>query len=336
MSPAIRPFGHTRDGRAVDVIRISAGDLTAQVITFGAALQDLRLAGTPRPLTLGSDSLAAYEGPLRNAGAICGPVVNRIAGAQAVIGGKRLRFDPNEGPNLLHSGDTGMDRQVWTVADTTADSVTLRIDLPDGLGGFPGNRRVTARYSIRKPAVLRLDITAETDRPTLMNPAPHSYWNLDGRATTEGQRLAVLADRRTVLDAALLPTGEVAPVAGTDFDLRGGTELTDRPRFDTNFCLAEAAQPLSRAATLHGRSGVTLDLWTTAPGLQVYDAQRLDSQPWPELTGQPYGNFAGVALEPQLWPDAPHHPGFPSIVLQPGETFRQETEIRLSRRDPGH
>lgn len=331
-----RPFGHTSAGKPVEVVGIAAGDLMARVMTYGATLQDLRLAGTPWPLTVGSDVLAAYEGPLRYAGAIVGPVANRIAAARAVIDGVAHRFEANEGPNLLHSGATGTHASLWTITDRRPDSVTLSLSLPDGLGGFPGNRRLTGRYMALPPATLRLELSAKTDRPTLMNPAQHSYWSLDGRATTAGHRLTVAADRFTPVDAALLPTGEVRPVAGTPYDLRGGTELEDTARFDTNFCLADAVGGLAPAAVLRGRSGVTLELYTTAPGLQVYDGAGLDSRPWPGLTGEACGAFAGVALEPQLWPDAPHCPGFPSFVLRPGETFRQETEFRLSRRDPHH
>ena len=142
----VRAFGQTRDGRQVDMIQLRGGELTVAILTLGATLQDLRLAGTPWPLTLGAQSVAAYEGPCRWFGSVAGPVANRIAGAQAVIDGKVCRFDPNEnGRTTLHGGATGTDAQVWALTDQTVGSVTLSLNLPDGLGGFPGNRRLTAR-----------------------------------------------------------------------------------------------------------------------------------------------------------------------------------------------
>ena len=168
-------------------------------LTLGATLQDLRLAGTPWPLTLGAQSVAAYEGPCRWFGSVAGPVANRIAGAQAMIGGKVCRFDPNENSRTtLHGGATGTDAQVWALTDQTADSMTLTLDLPDGLGGFPGNRRISACYRLTGPATLRLTLTATSDQPTLMNLANHSYWNLDG---TDAHRRPPAADQRRSLPA---------------------------------------------------------------------------------------------------------------------------------------
>ena len=162
----VRLFGMTRDGREVQAVRLSAGELTATLLTFGATLQDLRLAGTPWPLTLGSDKLAAYEvgGPCRWMGSIVGPVANRIADSRAELGGEALVFHANEGPTLLHSGDSGTDQQVWTIDEASRDACTLSLALPHGLGGFPGQRRFTARFALTGPATLHLTLTAATDR----------------------------------------------------------------------------------------------------------------------------------------------------------------------------
>ena len=333
MTSTIRPFGMTVDGRKVQAIDLVSSARRARVLTYGASLQDLRLAGTPWPLTLGSDLLAAYEGPLRYAGAVVGPVANRIGGGVAVIGGRLCSFDLNEPRATLHGGATGTSAQVWRIAEASDSAATLTLDLPDGLGGFPGNRHLRAIYALEGNA-LTLTLEATSDAPTLLNLAPHSYWSLDGRSTTEGQILTVAAEGYTPTDADKLPTGAVANVAGTLFDLRGGVSLQPVARYDINLCLGGQSGLLRKVAQLQGLSGVTLTLETTAPGMQVYDGAGLDSGHFPGLTGQAYGPFAGIALEPQLWPDAVHHPGFPSHLFENGETFRQVTRYSIDRTEP--
>ncbi|MCX8507289.1 MAG: galactose mutarotase [Rhodobacteraceae bacterium] len=333
--PDIRPFGTTRDGRAVDLIRLRGGELTVTLLTLGATLHDLRLAGTPWPLTLGAGSVAAYEGPCRWFGAIAGPVANRIAGAQAMINGKLCRFEANEkGRTTLHGGATGTDAQVWTLTATTADSVTLTLELPDGLGGFPGNRQISACYRLTDPATLRLTLRATSDRPTLMNLANHSYWNLDGSDQTGDHRLRILADHYLPTDADGIPLPP-APVAGTAFDLRKGRKLGQIPRLDHNFCLSPAPTFLRAVAELQGQKGVQMQLSTTAPGLQAYDGAGLGSHPFPGHMGHPHGPRAGLALGPQHWPDAPGRADFPPILLTPDEAYSQTSEWHFSRRGDG-
>ena len=329
MTALIRPFGTTPTGEAIDAIRLQSGELTAVVLTLGAILQDLRLAGAPYSLTLGSDVAAAYAGPMAYCGAIVGPVANRIGGARATIGGREYRFAANEGPNLLHSGATGTHARVWSVTEATASAVTLCLTLPDGLGGFPGHREITAVYALSGSA-LTLTLSATTDAPTLMNLASHGYWTMDGHADIRGQRLRVAADRYLPVDAALLPTGEARLVAGA-FDLRAGRSLDLTEGFDHNFCLADGPRPLSFAADLTGQSGLRMTLATTEPGLQVYDGRGLNTAPFVGHAGQPYGPSAGLALEPQRWPDAAAHPGFPPITLDPGQVYRQVTRFSFDR-----
>ncbi len=333
MTGRVRQFGVTDDGKPVAVIDLKSSQLHARVLTYGATLQDLRLAGVPWPLTLGSDLLAAYQGPMRYAGAIVGPVANRIGGGVAVIGGRPCTFDLNEPRATLHGGVGGTSAQVWRIEQVNDSAATLALDLPHGLGGFPGHRQIRAHYALDGKA-LTLTLEATTDAPTLMNLAPHSYWALDGRPTTEGQILTVAADRYTPTDDDKLPTGAVDSVAGTVFDLRQGRRLEPVAHHDINLCLADAAGPLRPVARLQGLSGVTLTLATTAPGLQVYDGAGLDTGHFPGLTGQAHRAFAGIALEPQLWPDAVHHLGFPSHLLEKGETFRQVTRYILDRPEP--
>lgn len=316
-------FGVTTAGAAVEAIRIRAGVLTARVLTIGAILQEVRLEGMGHSLTLGSARLADYEGPMGYFGAIVGPVANRIGGARAVIAGREYRFAENEPGRTLHSGPEGTHAQVWQVDAATDAAVTLSLALPDGQGGFPGNRRIVARYEVLPPATLRLTITARTDADTLMNPAQHSYWNLDGSPHWRGHRLRIAADHVLPVDAGLLPRGSVVPAGGTPMDFRRERALREgAPPLDTNFCLSEGSVGLREVAWLTGATGVGMVLATTAPGLQVYDG-RAAIRPGHEP-------HEGIALEPQHWPDAPNHPRFPSIALAGGEVFSQITEWRFS------
>lgn len=325
----IRDFGATAAGERVQAIRLSSGTLTAVLLTRGAVLQDVRIEGTPWSLTLGGESLGAYEGPMEYFGSLVGPVANRIGRAETRIAGKTFRFRPNDGPNLLHSGETGLHSRIWEIADTGAASVTLRVALPDGLGGFPGNREVVAGFAV-EGASLTMTLTATTDAPTLMNIANHSYWSLDGAADYRGHRLRIAAERYLPLDSGLVPTGEIRAVSGLR-DFREGREPGLGEAIDCNFCLCDAPRELSFAGELTGRSGLRMTVETTEPGLQVYDGARLGTAPWAGHGGRPYGPYAGIAIEAQRWPDAPAHAGFPPIALAPGETYRQVTRWSFGR-----
>ncbi|MFN3615133.1 MAG: galactose mutarotase, partial [Rubrimonas sp.] len=187
-------------------------------------------------------------------------------------------------------------------------------------------------YALTPDNRLRIVLEGRTDAPTLLNLAQHGYFNLDGAPDVSAHRLTVAADSRTETDAALIPTGRLIGVEGTPHDFRAGRSLgaPDSPPYDTNFVLACERRPDPVfAARLQGGTGVTMELWTTEPGLQLYDACGLDV-PVPGLDGRRYGPRAGVCLEPQIWPDAPNHPHFPCAVLRPGETYRQVTELRFN------
>ncbi|MFC7703222.1 aldose epimerase family protein [Plastorhodobacter daqingensis] len=323
------PFGITADGRPVEAVHLQAGELRAVVLTWGAVVQDLRLAGTPWPLALGSDQLQAYEGVMDYFGAVVGPVANRIAGAEARIAGRPCRFEANDGQNCLHGGTWGSQRQIWEIEAVGPDRLTLVLRLADGHGGFPGNRVIRAAYLLESPARMTLRLMAQTDAPTLMNLASHIYWNLDGRPDIAGHHLQVAADHYLPTRNGL-PIGEIAPVTGA-FDLRSGRSLTLEEQFDHNWCLARSPRDLTQVAELRGTKGVRLQLETTEPGLQVFDGATLDTRPFIGHAGQPYGPHAGIALEPQRWPDAPHHPEFPPVTLDAGASYTQTTRFTLSR-----
>jgi aldose 1-epimerase len=325
MALRIDKFGKTNAGTAVQSISIGAGDLTVKILTLGAIVQHVGLAGVPHSLTLGSDLIADYEGAMCYHGALVGPVANRIANARATLNGADLQLTPNpDSPHLLHGAEVGTHQKIWTIEDTTATSVTLTLALPDGEGGFPGNRHIRASYEIVAPATLRLNISANTDAPTLLNFANHSFWNLDGSDHWQGHSLQIAAEHFLPTTADLIPTGTIVPVAGTPYDFRTNRVLLPgEPPLDTNFCLSGTKAPLRHVARLTGKSGVALAIATTEPGLQVYDAGH---------TARPgRAIYEGLALEPQGWPDAPNHPAFPSIVATPNQPYAQTTEWQFTK-----
>ncbi len=321
----VADFGLTASGRMVQAVELSSDSISATVLTLGAILRDLRLPGIVGSLTLGSGRVADYEGPMCYHGALVGPVANRIGASRALIEGAEMRFDCQSGQaNILHSGDAGTHLKIWRIDHIGTGGVTLRCDLPHGEGGFPGDRKIRVRFSLPGQATLRMEVDAETDRPTIFNAANHSYWNLDGTGSWAGHHLRIAADRYLPLTDQVLPTGEVAPVAGTEFDFRTGRIAgPGAPALDHNFCLSDGRVDLRPVLMLTGGSGVTMTLATTEPGVQIYDG-RGALRP-----GHKGGE--GVAIEAQGWPDAPSHPHFPSVELRPGETYRQVTEWRFSR-----
>ncbi len=325
MTPGITEFGLTATGIAVQRVTIGAGGLTASILTLGAALRGVWLAGVPHSLTIGSDDLSLYEGPLRHHGTLIGPVVNRITGARAEIAGTPHHFVADPGDDLiLHSGPAGTHRKVWKLVDRSASHATMSLDLPDGEGGFPGNRQVRVSYSVLPLATLRMEVTVTTDRETLISFANHSYWNLDGSDCWFGHTLRLAADRYLPSTPVFTPTGEIASVAGTAYDFRRPRVVArDTPPLDTCFCLADTRRVLTEVLELTGQSGVRLRVATTEPGVQLYDGRGAGAPGHPD--------YQGLAIEPQLWPDAPGRAGFPSVELSPGKTYAPVTEWRFER-----
>lgn len=323
--PQIEAFGTTATGQAVRKITLRAGDLTASVLTWGAVLQSVRLAGVGHDLTLGSDLLADYEGDMRYHGSLIAPVVNRLTDASAPVAGVPHRFEVNfNGRHNLHSGAAGTHLKVWDLVSATETEAVLALDLPDGEGGFPGNRRVEVRFGVAAPATLRMDVSVATDKATIWNAANHSYWNLDGAEGWAGHRLQIAADTYLPTDADFIPTGQIVPVAGTPFDFRKSQPVAPfAPDLDNCFCLGQGPEPLREVLWLTGASGVTLAVATTEAGVQLYDGRH--------ALRPGHSAYEGLAIETQGWPDAPNKAGFPSIDLGAGETRAQITEWRFSR-----
>ncbi|WP_205623945.1 aldose epimerase family protein [Marinobacterium rhizophilum] len=325
-------FGYLKTGQPVHRHWLQSGRLRAAILTYGASVQDLRLDGIAHPLVLGADRFDPYMDSMRYFGANVGRVANRIAGGRACINGSDHAFAlQGTEKHLLHGGANGMDTLLWNIIEADETQITLGLSLPDGHMGFPGRLDVRLTYRISAQATLQLDIEAVTDAPTLCNIAHHSYFNLDGSPNILEHELQIDADHYLPVDAELIPTGEIAPVQGTRFDFRTARPLRSTEPdsgYDHNFCLARQVQPLRRIARLFSpKSGIGLQLHSTEPGLQVYDGGHISAPAQHTLSKAPYGPHAGLALEAQRWPDAPHHHAFPSIALAPGDVYRQTTAL---------
>ncbi|SEQ01666.1 aldose 1-epimerase [Loktanella sp. DSM 29012] len=325
MGQAMTPFGKTKTGEDVHVLTLAQGDLRVELLTYGARLQDVRLAGVPHSLTLMSDTLSDYEGPMPYHGALVGPVANRIGAGRVTLDGMMYELERNQdGRMTLHSGSDGMHARVWQVIDHEPHAATLQLTLQDGDCGLPGQRVITARFKITAPATLTMDLTGTTDELTLMNIANHSMWNMDGSRTWEGHSLGIAAEHYLPTDADNLVTGEIAPVAGTGMDFRTArTPVPGDPMLDHNFCLSDRPTALRDVVTLTGKSGLRMTLATDRTGVQVFD-NHVGLRPG----AAPYEGFA---LEAQDWPDAPAHRDFPSFLLKPDGSYRQTTTWRFDR-----
>lgn len=334
LSPGIYPFGSRPDGQPVERVVLSDGTLGLAILSQGAILQEARLKDVPYSLTIGTDTLPPYLGAMRSAGALIGPVVNRISNARTTIGGKPYEFDRNQdGVHTRHGGSAGTQHKLWDIAEVSDTSVTFELNLVDGDGGFPGNRAVAARFSLPEPGVFELRVAVTTDRTTIVNFANHSYWNLDGTETYAGHKLQVAADRRCLADETAMVTGDVVPVDDSFFDFRTTKQLSPGvdPQIDVNMCLADRRRPLTEVLFLQGTSGITMTVATTEPGVQLYDGAGFKNDGAKGHDGRENGAYCGLAIEPQGWPDAPNHPQFPSITLARDRSYEQITRYRFSR-----
>jgi aldose 1-epimerase len=334
----IESFG-TIDGREVHGITLSSGaGVEAQIITYGAIVRDLAVPGRrgPQRVVLGLNTVEDYARHAPYMGAIVGRYGNRIGRGRFALDGETYQLDLNEkGRQHLHGGSQGFAQRVWGILDRTSASVTLGLVSEDGDMGYPGRLVATCAYSLIEPATLRLVLEATCDRATPVNLTTHLYYNLDESPDILGHVLEIAAEYVTPTNEELIPTGEVRSVAGTPYDFRGSRRIGEAKgpvdvEYDINYALSGARGAFSRAATLSStRSGVSMELWTTEPGLQFYGGHLLDV-PAPGLGGARYSRYGGLCLEPQRFPDGPNKPHFPPCILRPGEVSRQVSELRFS------
>lgn len=348
MKPGISSelFGTLPDGREVRrYTLLNSHGMMVRIINLGGIVTELHAPdrdGRKADVVLGFDRLEPYLGDHPHFGAITGRVVNRIAFGRFTLDGKEYQLACNNGPHHLHGGPGGFVKRWWAAEPVAAESeVGLRMTYRsvDGEENYPGNLDVTVLYTLTHADELRIDYTAVTDAPTLCNLTNHSYFNLagQGQGTILEHLLELNADHYTPSDDTLIPTGEIAPVAGTPLDFRRPSpigarfdQLTNTPRgYDHNFVINRSGEGLVFAARVReARSGRVMEVHTTEPGVQLYTGNFLDGS----LVGKGgcrYPQYAGFCLETQHYPDAPNKPQFPSIVLRPGETYRQTTVYRF-------
>lgn len=309
------------------VLRVSP--LGARVVSLTVGV-----GGERREVTCGVDD-EAFRATPHFLGATVGRYANRIARGHLPIDGVDHRLATQATGHTLHGGPDGFDRRTWEVAESSADHVVLTLDSPDGDQGFPGHVRASVRYDVTPDGVV-VTTTATTDAPTVVALTNHSYFSLGapGESDVRDHRLQVAADRFTAVDGELIPTGELADVEGTPFDLRTQTLLrdvvaADHPQLvnglDHNYVL-DGTTPQVRLVSPAG--DLTLEMTTDQPGVQVYTGQGLEDVVV-DGAAPDYPAFAGMALEPQVFPDSPHHPEWPSAVLRPGEEDRHVTTWRF-------
>lgn len=312
------PFATATNGETVDAITLAAGDLSVTILTWGAIIKDVRLAGTDHNLTIGSDDLEDYEGEMRHHGSLIGPIVNRISTGRVRIGGMMYELERNQDGRIhLHSGKQATHRRNWTLEEATDSKAILSCTLRDGECGLPGDRKITVTYQVTAPATLHLTIDGITNADTMMNLANHSYWNLDGTDCYDEHSLQIHAARYLPTTADFYPTGEIVDVTETDMDLRTARKVTvNAPSFDNNFCLSDQPRALQDALELTGQNGIHMTVATNQTGIQVFD-----NRP----------DYRGLAIEAQGWPDAPTNRNFPSIVVTPEAPYHQETSFTFDR-----
>jgi aldose 1-epimerase len=338
-----RSFGKATDGVPVDLYTlVNKAGMEVQVITFGALITSLKVpdrTGTFADVVHGFDGLDGYLKGHPYFGAIVGRYGNRIGKAQFTLSGQTFKLAANDGPNHLHGGNKGFDKFVWQ-AQPLPDGVgvVLSRTSPDGEEGYPGTLHAKVTYTLTDANELRIDHEATSDKMTHVNLTNHSYFNLGGHDSGDilDHELTLFADRYTPVDGTLIPTGELASVEGTPLDFRKpariGARINEPNRqleygrgYDHNWVLTRKGDGLQPAARLvEPKSGRSLEVTTTEPGIQFYTGNFLDGT-LKGKGGAAYKYRSALCLETQHYPDSPNKPGFPSTVLKPGETYRSRT-----------
>ena len=349
------PFGATPDGTPVEqFVLTTRSGAELRAITFGGIITALRVPdrdGVLDDVVLGHDDVAGYVRSAAYLGAIVGRYGNRIAHGRFTLDGVTHQLAVNDGPHHLHGGPRGFDRVVWRgtpFESATGVGVAFEHTSPAGDQGYPGTLEARVTYTLTERHELVVDYHATTDAPTPVNLTQHSYFNLSGSARRDvlGHELTIRAGAYTPVDATLIPTGAIAPVAGTPFDFRRPTpigahidaddaQLRHGRGYDHNFVLDRQDGVLAPAARLEDPvSGRTLDIATTEPGLQLYSGNFLDGTVAGK-GGRPLAHRSGVCLETQHFPDSPNNPHFPPVVLRPGATHHSRTIFTFGTRAAG-
>jgi len=343
------PFGTMLDGTAVSIYTLrNANGMEACILTYGGIIQSLRVPdrdGHFGDVVLGYNDLNDYRTNSPYFGALIGRYGNRIAKGQFTLDGVSYQLPLNDGPNSLHGGTNGFDKVVWMVqkAEVTSKGPVLELSYlsSDGDNGYPGNLKVTATYTLlAHQNALCLAFRAMTDKDTVINLTAHSYFNLTGKGTIYHDVLTIPADYDTPVDSTLIPTGEIAPVAGTPFDFRKPTPVDARIHdddqqlkycngYDLNWVINKPPGKFGLMGRVYDpMTGRVLEVWSYEPGVQFYTGNFLNGT----MTGKggwTYKFRDALTLEPQHYPDSPNHPNFPSTELKPGEVYNNTIIYRF-------
>ncbi|HUW10251.1 MAG TPA: aldose epimerase family protein [Anaerolineae bacterium] len=344
-------FGSMPDGRRVYLYRLAnAHGSVAKITNYGGTVVSLTVPdrdGNPGDVVLGYDTLEEYLSDPFYFGCIVGRYANRISGARFTLGGVEYELAQNDGENSLHGGARGFDKVLWEAQEAESqDGPALRLQRlsPDGEEGYPGNLSVEVVYTLSQANELKIDYSATTDRPTIANLTNHSYFNLSGTASGDilDHELLIRARRFTPAGPGLIPTGELRSVKGTPMDFTEpvaiGARIEEQDRqllaglgYDSNWVLDDHGEGLALAATVFDpESGRVMEVHTTEPGLQFYSGNFLTEAKG--KGGKLFRKRYALCLEAQHFPDSPHRPEFPSVVLRPGDTYTQTTIYKFSTR----
>jgi aldose 1-epimerase len=336
-------FGKTRDGAPVEAYTLkNSHGMVAKVSTLGATLTELHVPdknGKLADVVLGFDDAAGYQSDANQFfGCTTGRVANRIAKGKFTLDGKEYTLAVNNGPNHLHGGTKrSLDKVVWKAEKVkTADGSAVRFTYtsPDGEEGYPGKLEVAVTYTLTDKNELRIDYSATTDKATPVNLTNHTYFNLVGAGadTVLDHELMIAADHYTPADDTLIPTGKLAPVAGTPLDFTKPTRIGERIEklaktpylgYDHNYVFPKPDIKAVAARLRDPASGRTMTLYTDQPGVQFYSGNFLKGGKG--KGGKAYKHQSALCLETQHFPDSVNHPEFPSVILKPGQTYRHTT-----------
>lgn len=342
------PWGQAADGPVRRYTVDNGEGMRLRVLNFGGVMQSIEVPdryGQMANVALGFDNFGDYQSLSPYFGCIVGRYANRIDRGLFTLDGTTYKVPINDGPNALHGGEVGFDRQLWETEPFQRGrevGLLLRHESPDGDQGFPGRLAVTVRYTLTAENGIRMEYRATTDVPTVVNLTNHTYFNLSGEGSgpVYDHVVHLDADRYTPVSSTLIPTGDVAEVAGTPLDFRRPTAVGERIRddfeqlrfgrgYDHNWVLNHASGRVALAArVLDPNSGRTLEVYTDQPGVQFYTANYLDGT-LVGTGGRMYRQGEALALETQHFPDSPNHANFPSTVLRPGDVYWTTTEYRF-------
>lgn len=339
------PFGRTREGKEVSLYRlVNKAKASIEIITYGGTVLSISVpnkSGNFSNVVGRLDSIADYERHDFYFGSLVGRVANRIGGASFPLNGKTYTLAATTGPDTLHGGVHGFNSKVWN-ASKSGDRLVLTCVSPDGEEGFPGTMNVTVTYTLTDENALVIDYIATTDADSVVNLTNHTYFNLAGSGDILNHELTLYAEHYTPTTPASIPTGEIAPVTGTPLDFtkpRRVGERIDEPfdqlvwagGYDQNLALSNKpdADGLRLAAILCDPvSGRVMTMRTTEPGVQFYTGNYLNGAF--SHAGVPITKRSFLCLEAQHYPNAVNIPSFPSMLLRPGQTYRQTTEYKFS------